>query len=186
MKYTFFSESVDKLVRQRNFSYVVVAALLVCNAILASVCFMKVEKIIVIPSLQDITKKYEIHGNEFSDNYLVDWANALISNLLTANPDTVDRKIKSFLEWAVHESDLSSALKKNTQIIKQDKISTVFYPKDFVVNRDQSQIKIKGDFFAYLGRDKSPVVAEKTYLLGYQILPNGIIGITEFMEKTNE
>lgn len=179
------STAID-LLRQRNFSYVMNVFLMVIVGIL-SVKVVTLQPIItLVPAMNEPQKHYKLDGKHMPDNYLTDWASGLLSNIFTVNPQTIDQKNRIFLEWAVSSSALEEDLKKTTQLIKKEKMSTAFFPETFFVDREMRRVHVSGRFLSYFGRSQRPVEVERTFVLGWEIFPNGLIAIKSLEEKEKE
>ncbi len=174
------------LLQQRNFSYVVVVFLmLVCSGLLIRLSNVS-ERLIIIPSLSDPDKRYQIDGSFIEDGYFKDWAANLLGDLYTANPKTVLQKNKSFLHWSLSTSTLSKDLEKSANALKKDQISTAFYPETFKISRQTKEIYVTGMFLTFFGRSQKPVTSQKTFVLGWEILHGGSVAIRSLKELKNE
>jgi len=174
------------LLQQRNFSYVVVVFLmLVCSGLLIRLSTVS-ERLIIIPSLSDPDKRYQIDGSFIEDSYFKDWAANLLGDLYTANPKTVLQKNKSFLHWSLSTSTLSKDLEKSANALKKDQISTAFYPETFKISRQTKEIYVTGMFLTFFGRSQKPVTSQKTFVLGWEILHGGSVAIRSLKELKNE
>ena len=185
MKYPVLKHTLAELLRQRNFAYLVALGLLVINSVLALAFFSKDTRIVVVPNMATPDKRYEFKGEAVNEAYLIDWADQLLTTLLCVNPHTVERKTKLVLEWTISSTALPEKLIKQAKALKRDHISTAFYPKDFIIDRDAQEIRVKGTFVAYMGQG-SPVVSEKTYALGWKVLGNGTMGLSHLKEQHHE
>ena len=140
----------------------------------------------MVPSLNTDAKQYIFEGSHLSDEYLIDWADTLLGAVLTVNPETVDRKNKEFLKWAISSTALYHALEINAKRIKKDHLSTVFYPKEYKVDQEAKLILVTGDFYTYLGHDKSPILQHKTFRVGYLARPSGFLAVNQFQEEHHD
>lgn len=170
------------LLKQRNFSYVVCTFLMIICSILSLKVFSLNDRIIVIPNMNEVDKQYVLDGKHIPDEYLRDWGYKLLGDLFTANPKTVNLKNKRFLEWALSSSSLESDLSKTAKALRKDNISTAFYPEDHEIHHSKREIHIQGRFLTHFGRSKKPVMSHKTFVLGWQVMPNGLIGIRDLKE----
>lgn len=175
-----------KLLQQRNFSYVVVLFLMmVCSVLLVRVLNVS-ERLVIVPSLSDPDKRYQIDGSFVDDSYFKDWAATLLGDLYTANPKTVLQKNKSFLHWSISTSTLSKDLEQSAKALKKDQISTAFYPETFKISRPTKEIYVTGMFLTFFGRSQKPVTSQKTFILGWQIVHGGSVAIRSLKELKNE
>lgn len=173
------------LFKQRNLLVCGIGLSLATNLVLSLVLIQKDERVILVPmNVLDHRLVYE--EGDFNDTYLIDWANSLLRELLTVNPETVDFQNKKFLELSLSSNLLKEKLEQLARDIKRDHVSTVFYPKTFSIDRASHQIIVVGTFMTYFGHDKNPVVSSKTYQLGYTLLPTGVIAIKTLEEQNDE
>ncbi|KAB2836390.1 MAG: conjugal transfer protein TraE, partial [Caedimonadaceae bacterium] len=162
------------LLKQRNLLLLGFGVTLGTNLILSLLVMGKSERIILVPTTS-LDHRLVYEEGDFNDTYLIDWANSLLREVLTVNPETVDFQNKKFLELSLSSNLLKEKLEQLSRDIKRDHVSTVFYPKTFSIDRVVQQITVTGTFMAYFGQDKNPVVSSKTYILGYTLLPTGVI-----------
>lgn len=170
------------LLKQRNFAYVVCTFLMLITGILTLKVVSQNDRVIVIPNMNEGEKQYVMDGKHISDDYLRDWGYKLLGDLFTANPKTVKFKNKRFTEWALSSSSLEGDLKKTEQALQKDNISTAFYPEDHKIYQSNQEIHIEGRFLTYFGKSQTPVLSKKTFVLGWQVMANGIIAIRSLEE----
>lgn len=183
MNMDFKTQNLNQLLKQRNFMAMLAGGLLLSNLFLSLKLFKYDEQWILMPQY-DTDHQVALTASTYSDQYLIDWAASISSDLLTVNPATVNHKTKRFLEITVpaHET-FQKILKKKARTIKSEGISTVFYPKDFRVNRDAKEVFVTGTFMTFFGSDKKPVIEKKTFLIGYKRGPKGVILVEKFKEE---
>jgi len=172
-------KTVAHIAKQRNFAWVVSAFLLASNVLLSVKIMMQDEQWILIP-WPETDKRLPLSRSNFSEKYLIDWADALTSRLLTVNPQTADQRIYEFLSVAESRGSLEEKLKKKAQELKDENISTAFYPRDYAIRKEAQQIWVTGDFHTFFGRDKNPVVQKKTVVLTYRKGAKGVILVKDF------
>jgi TraE protein len=85
--------NLTHVLKQRNFAYGVSAVLLLGNILLSVKVMTQDEHWILIP-WPETDKRLPLSRSNFSDTYLMDWADALTSRLLTMNPQTADQRGK--------------------------------------------------------------------------------------------
>lgn len=186
MKLSFKQEAAIELLKQRNFAYLMVLFLMGTTGVLLAKLWSAQERIIVIPSLSDANKRYLIEGEHVPDSYLVDWASNLLSDLFTANPQNVDRKTKTFLSWAISSSTIGEDLKKTADLLKKEQISTAFFPETFSLERKTRKIHVTGRFLSFFGKSHGPTFSEKTFVMGWRIMPSGAIVIETLEEERKD
>jgi type IV conjugative transfer system protein TraE len=171
------------LFKQRNFLLVGLGLSLSSTLFLSVAVLSKSERIVIIP-INSMNHHLVYEDGDFNDTYLIDWANSLLREVLTVNPETVDFQNKKFLELSLSSNLLKEKLDQSARDIKRDHVATVFYPKTFSIDRITQQISVTGTFMAYFGQDKNPVVSSKTYIIGYTLLPTGVIAIKTLEEPS--
>ena len=179
MNLTNLQKTVAHVMKQRNFAWVVSAFLLTSNVLLSAKIMTSDEQWILIP-WPETDKRLPLSRSNFSDKYLMDWADALTSRLLTVNPQTADQRIYEFLSVAESRGSLEEKLKAKAQELKDENISTAFYPRDYAIKKETHQIWVTGDFHTFFGRDKNPVVQKKTVVLTYRKGAKGVILVKDF------
>lgn len=179
-------KAATSLLKERNFAYVMVVFLMVVSVTLLAKLWTSKERIIVVPTLASAEKFYRLEGGHLPDSYLVDWASALVTNLLTANPENVDLKNAAFLQWVLSSSSLSEKLQKTADLLKKEQISTAFFPEKFEILREKRKVFLKGRFLTYLGKSVRPVVVQKSFVLGWKMMPSGLITIETFEEEARD
>lgn len=177
--------SVREALRRRNFSYVISGVLLVSNLILAVKVWRQEEHWILIPQIET-DHRLSLSSSHYSDGYVLEWADSLVRNFLTVNPQTVDRRLYELLLLAEKSSFLAERLKKEAKVLKQDNVSTVFYPKEHHLNQHTRQVWVRGEHQTFFGRDKAPVSREKTYVVTWKRGPRGVILLKDFYEEQND
>ncbi len=178
--------AVSDLLKQRNFAYVVCVFFMIMNAVFA-VCFLKKSNhVVIIPSLSEPQKSYSIDGKHISDNYYVDWAYQHLGNLFTVNPLSFAYKKKTFLQWSLSAARLEDDLDKLFSLLKKDRVSTAFYPESYVLHRKKKEIEVRGRFLTYFGKSNNPVLRERTFVMGWKVLSNGMTAISSLKEITDE
>jgi len=171
--------NLTHVLKQRNFAYGVSAVLLLGNILLSVKVMTQDEHWILIP-WPETDKRLPLSRSNFSDTYLMDWADALTSRLLTMNPQTADQRVYEFLRVAESTGGLEERLKKKARQLKDENISTAFYPRDYAIKKEAHQIWVTGDFHTFFGRDKNPVVQKKTVVLTYRKGAKGVILVKDF------
>lgn len=175
------------ILQQRNFAYVVSLCLIFICGVLAVKVLMQQERIIVIPNMNESEKQYVMDGDHIPPEYLQDWAFKLLGDLFTANPKTVRTKNKRFLEWAMSSSALDSDLEATAKALRVDNISTAFYPEEHKIYYGKKEIHVEGRFLTFFGKSKTPVLSKRTFVLGWSIMPGGVLGIRDLkqIQKTS-
>lgn len=187
MKSLLQNKYLTKAIQQRNYSYIVSSILLLSNVMLvAKVLFME-EHWVLVPQF-DTDHRIPLRRSDFSDEYIREWSEGVITRILTANEANIEHRIHQFLILTTEShNSLRKKLKDDAKRMKEERISTAFYPKHFTINRTQSLIHIKGEFQTFFGGDKKPISQEKTFALVWKTGPRGLLLIDDLYEvKRNE
>lgn len=169
----------SQVLKQRNFAYVVSSVLLLTNISLTYKVISHDETWILIP-WPETHKRLPLSRTTFSDPYLIEWADTLTSRLLTVNPKTADQRVFEFLLVTESSSGIEKKLKAQAQKLKDENISTAFYPRDYQHKKDSRQLWVTGDFHIFFGSDKNPVIQKRTVVLTYRKGPQGVILVQDF------
>lgn len=183
MNFELRQASFTKTLKQRNYAYVMSAGLLLTNTILVLKVLNHEERWVLVPQFE-IEHQYTIQGNQYDSLYLEHWAGALTQDFLTVNPSTVDQAMQRFLKIA---STQYGQIKPNVEImakdIKDNQITTAFYPKEFKIDQSNKAVEVTGTFMTWFGREKPPIVQTKTFLVGWKPGPKGILLASQFEER---
>lgn len=160
--------------------------LLLSNIILALFVFTHDETWILIPQ-SNVDEKITAKRSDWSDHYLNTWADAIVLSAFTVNPETVHLRHEDLLKISKSgRGVLAGFLEKESKIIREEKMTTAFYPKSFEINRDKKEIHVAGVLHVYFGRDRQPITKDKTYMLGYERGPHGVILLSSLKEKKDD
>lgn len=183
MRHEFSRYTAVDLRVQRNLLAGAVGLLLVANAFLSMKTFFSEDAFILIPQF-DTDVKMRLTASAKPEMYYSRWADGVIRTLLCVNPDSVAWKTSQILEISsASYGSMRSVLDKELQKIKENQMSTVFYPKDFRVNVGEKWVKVSGQYFAFFGRDKDPVIQDKTYRVSWVENGVGLILLAGFEEE---
>lgn len=181
-----YTSSIGKVLKQRNFGYIVASVLLLSNLMLVFQLATREEHWILIPQ-HDVGRRMGVSSYDFDDDYIIQWVNGLLIHLLTVNPSTVDQRIHDTLLIASKSHDgLKKYLYSRAKKIKDSRISTAFYPKDFEVDRENRTVKVSGTFTSFLGRNNRPVVGEKTLVVTWKRAATGVILLEKLEDERSE
>ncbi len=182
MKFSFAQSTLQGALNQRDLSLKVCLGLAIANVALVMKVINHEEHWVLIPQF-DSDHRVPLTRSTYTDPYLMDWASGVVSTLLCANPDSIHWKINQILAITTEDRGaLKSKLQKEALRIKQDDVSTVFYPKKFTVNQQDHTIEVKGDHLSYFGKDTTPVSGEKTFRLTYDIFSRGLVLLKDIEE----
>jgi type IV conjugative transfer system protein TraE len=188
MNFSFARKTLASALKQRDLALWCCVGLTLTNMVLAFKLAGTEEHWVLMPQYHD-EHRLEVTKSKYSDEYLMDWAAGILNAILCANPDSIDWKISQLLKISLNNyGPLKEQLKGEAQKIKQDKISTVFYPNSFKVNQAKRTVEVAGEHSVYFGGDSAPIVTKKTFQVSWAIRSHGVIlleGIKE-MKKQGE
>lgn len=178
--------TLQSALKERHLVLMSCIGLTIANLLLVIKILGAEEKWVLISQF-DTKNRIEVTSQGYSDDYFIHWANNIVGMLLCVNEDSVDWKIKNILEISTEgHGGLREKLKKDAQAIKKDKVSTVFYPKKFIVNQSNQSVDVVGEFLSYFGKDTAPVMTEKSFRLSWAIRTHGVVLLKDFKEKEEE
>lgn len=182
MRFSFAQSTLQGALKQKDLSLKACLGLTLANLALVTKVITSEEHWVLIPQF-DADHRLPLTSSKYSDPYLIDWASSVVNTLLCANSDSIHWKINQILAITTEDRGaLKAKLHQEALRIKQDDVSTVFYPKKFTVNQQDHTIEIKGDHLSYFGKDTKPVSGEKTFLLTYDIFSRGLVLLKDIEE----
>jgi conjugal transfer pilus assembly protein TraE len=127
-----------------------------------------------------------VKRSEWSNEYLIDWADGILSSAMNLSPQTVDKRHNDLLKISSSGSlDLKIYLSDEAKRIKKNQMETAFYPKTYKVNQRAKEIQVVGEMLVYLGRDKAPLALKKSFCVSYVKSPSGMILLSGLKEEKN-
>lgn len=186
MNFTKTQTTLQGALKERNLALMACIGLTIGNLLLIFKIINAEERWVLI-SQQDPDNSIEVTSKRYSNDYFINWANDVVTSLLCVNPDSIEWKTQKVLRITTETyGSLKENLLKDSQRIKDDKISTVFYPKNFTVNQANRTVDVKGEHIAYFGKDTSPVTTTKTFRLSWVIRTHGIVLLADFIEVKDD
>lgn len=186
MNFVYAKATLTSALKQRDLALWCCAGLTVTNMGLAFKLMGSEEHWVLMPQYQD-EHRLEVTKSKFSNEYLIDWAAGILNIILCANPDSIDWKISQILKISLNNyGPLKEQLQKEAQKIKEDKISTAFYPNSFKVNQATRTIEVTGEHSSWFGGDTAPVIIPKTFQVSWAVRSHGVIlleGVSELKKK---
>jgi type IV conjugative transfer system protein TraE len=186
MNFSYTKQTLASALKQRNLALWCCVGLTVTNMGLAFNLLGTEEHWVLMPQYQD-EHRLEVTRSKFSNEYLIDWVAGILNVILCANPDSIDWKISQLLKISLNNyGPLKEQLQEEAQKIKQDKISTAFYPNSFKVNQATRSIEVTGEHSAYFGGDTTPVITQKTFQVTWAVRSHGVIlleGVSELKKQ---
>ena len=186
MNFTFTKATLVSSLRQRNVALWSCLGLSLANLVLVLKVSHMEEHWVLMPQYDD-EHRLEVTRSKYSDAYLIDWATGILTTLLCANPDSIDWKISQILKISrSNYGQLKQKLQAESRRIRQDQVSTAFYPGSYKVNAPGNTIEVSGEHSAWFGRDSAPVITHKTFRLAWAIHGHGVILLEDFQEIKDE
>lgn len=172
--------------KQRNFAYVVSLIVGISNVALVGYILSREERILLIPQF-DFDHQSFVTTSYFSDQYLIDWADGITRMVFTANPESVEKRVLDTLRIAFSgHGEIKKTLDAWVKLVKQDSLSTVFYPSQIDVDQGKKEVIVKGKMMSYFGSDRKPIIEEKIFLVGFEKGNKGALFLKSLMEKSHD
>lgn len=182
MKFSTYKTNLQNALAQKNLALWACAGLVLCHVILCLKVLTTEEKWVLIPQ-HNIEHRIPLTASQYSDDYFIEWAGHIVNTMLCVNPDSYDWKMRQILNITTQNyGSLKDKLFQEAIRVKQDQISTVFYPKTFRVNQQAQSIDVTGQHMAYFGKQSTPVETEKTFRLSWIIAAHGVVLLKDFQE----
>ena len=175
MKLAFKQLQLQGLKKQQQLLLATCGVLVVSNLVLVLSYINNDQQWILIPQLNP-EHRVQLNQASYSDEYLQEWAGDILQDVFTANPASIKGKVKRTLEISRSSyTDLREKLQNQVKLVKDNSISTVFYPKRYRHKVAKRQVLVTGDFLTFFGGDQKPVITTKTFSLSYERGPHGVI-----------
>lgn len=186
MKFSINQTTLQGAVKQRDLALWACVGLTVANALLALKVVSSQERWVLIPQY-DTEHQVALASGAYPDLYYIDWAADIVNMLLCINPDSAPWKIKKILQITTQNyGTLKDQFEKDAAKLKQDQVSTAFYPKHFKVDQSKQTVDVSGQHLAYFGKDSKPVITEKTFRLTWGVGKRGLVLLKDFKELKDE
>lgn len=185
MKLSLARSEIEKMFAQRN-GYLTLAAGAIFLCLLQSVIIFILigkEKIVVVPPV--IEKRFWVSAQGASAEYLSEMTTFFMNLRLNLTPESAFYQHELLLRYVdpVHYNSLKTALIKEEDKIKDQHISTVFYPVNIKVDAKKLIAIIEGDFKSFVGEVAMPV-KRMTYKMNYRF-DDGKLLVKSFEEVTH-
>lgn len=184
MNFLFRQSSLASCLKERNWVFGCCLTLSISNLALVIGLLNQEEHWVLMPQYDD-EHRLEVTRSQYSNEYLMDWAAGILNTVLCANPQNIDWKISQLLKISLKNyGPLKERLQAESSRIKQDKISTAFYPNLFKVDQNTRTIEVTGEHSSWFGGDTKPVITEKTFQLTWAVRGHGVILLEHLKELT--
>lgn len=175
---------LEKVIRQRNFTFVICLCLIVTNLIQTMVLYGIKKVTILVPS--SLNTVAEISNKGPSAEYVEAFSRDVITLILNISPDNAryaNEQILKVTHPAFH-GKLKYELETRAENVISKKVATYFSGQSLIVDLKQKQVLISGKLAVLLGKE---LVSSdnKTYSLSYQDNGFGLL-ITDFHEVKEE
>lgn len=160
---------IEKMFSQRN-GYLTLAAGAIVLCFLQSLIIFALigrEKIVIVPP--SIEKRFWISAQGASAEYLSEMSAFFVNLRLNMTPDSVFYQHELLLHYVdpAFYNAVKAELVKESDKIKDQHISTVFYPVNIKVDAKKLIAIIEGDFKPFVGEVAMPV-KRTTYKISYR------------------
>lgn len=183
MEKRIYHSKLIRLVKNKN-KLVLLIIGLVFVLIVQSVCIFVIrnqERIIVVPP--NVRRSFWVSQNKVSRVYLEEMTRFFSNLLLNETPETFREQQNVLLRYVLPESYgvLKARWLREEDKIKQEQISSAFFPVDIMVNENNLTADIYGELDLFSG-DSKPIAKQVHYRIHY-ILKNGHVLIKAFTEE---
>jgi type IV conjugative transfer system protein TraE len=189
MNFVYAKATLASALKQRDLALWCCVGLTLTNMGLAFKLMGTEEHWVLMPQYQD-EHRLEVTKSKYSDEYLIDWAAGILNVILCANADSIDWKISQLLKISLNNyGPLKEQLQEEAKKIRQDKISTVFYPNSFKVNQAKKTVEVTGEHSTYFGGDSAPIITKKTFQISWAVRGHGVIlleGVKELKKQEKQ
>lgn len=173
----------DSLKGQVRFLRTVVIGLIGLNAALLGLeayTVMTAKEIVVPP---EVRRPYEIGSNYANTDYLLDMAAYVLEKVLTVTPETVDYNNRVILKMAHPDgyAALKTMLDAAALRVKQERVSTVWIPRNEKVNERAMTVEVSGQRKTFIA-DKLTSQLDKVYLVQFSVTSSGRLYVSKVEE----
>lgn len=173
----------DALKGQVKFLRVVIVGLIGLNLGLLGVegyTLMRETTTIVPP---EVRRPYEVGADYASKDYLLDMAGYVLDKVLTVTPETVDYNNRVILKMAHPDGypTLKTALDAAALRVKQERVTTVWVPRNEKVNERAKTVEVSGQMKTFIS-DKLTSQRDKTYLVEFTVTVSGRLYVSKIEE----
>jgi conjugal transfer pilus assembly protein TraE len=160
MKYAINKSQLAKIFEQRNGYLVLCCGLLIVCFTMAVIifCLADREKIIIAPP--ELHRSFWVTNSEVSPEYLSEMALFFIYLRFNLNAENVEFQRESLLHYVDpgFYGEIKGQLLKEEERIKNEHLSSFFYPNDLKVDPKKLTVLIIGDLQHTVGKETMPAV----------------------------
>lgn len=171
MKAEVYMENIRKLLAQRNTSLLFAVGLLISNLLLGTKLLFHSEKVIVVPP--EVRREFWIDGGIASSSYLEQMSLYFVKQMLDMTPESAGGARNILLRHVspTYYSSLSKKLLEQEKYLKDNSITTIFFPKSVKADAKNQVVEVIGQIKQMVGND---LVKEEqsTYRLKFEY--NGV------------
>ncbi|WP_236869758.1 type IV conjugative transfer system protein TraE [Candidatus Bandiella numerosa] len=172
-----WNQSVEKLLKQRNGFLVISLGLMIANIMLGLMLFGKNERVIIVPAY--MKQNVWSEGSLVSESYIEEMALFFSKLMLDTTPDSHGYRKDVILRYvaAEHYHDVEKRLISDAERMKKEGVTTVFAPKEIIVDVKGLKAEIVGVLTKYIagsrmGQSKEIYEIEFGYSGGIFMLKN--------------
>jgi conjugal transfer pilus assembly protein TraE len=168
MKHLLSEHRLKDLLKQRNMSLVLCAALVGINLLQALALFFKNEHVVIMPP--EVKQAFWVERNKASSAYLEEMAVFLSGLALSVSPSSAAFQREVLLRYATPEaySPLKAQLMQEETKLKKENIATVFRPHSAKIEMTSNRVELTGDLLTYVG-DRRVTQARETYEMVFSL-----------------
>jgi conjugal transfer pilus assembly protein TraE len=131
----------------------------------------------------EVRRPYEIGADYASNDYLADMAGYVLDKVLTVSSETVDYNNKVILKMTHPDGypELKSTLDAAALRLKQERVTTVWVPRDEKVDPTAKTVEVSGELKTYIA-DILTSKHEKSYLVQFTVTLSGRLYVSKLEE----
>lgn len=167
MKTDLYVANIGKLIKQRNTSLVFAGVVLITNVLLGVKLLWHSDRIIVVPP--EIRKEFWIEGSRASSTYLEQMSLYFTKQMLDMTPLSAGEISTTILRHVSSDyySAFSQKLIEQEKYLKDNSITTIFFPKSVRVDEINKVVKVTGQIKQMVANTLVQE-EEQTYMLGFK------------------
>ncbi len=169
MKLEWLRADIASARRATGFLAVLLSASLLVNIVLATLVLRVSgrERIVLVPPT--INKTFWVESERVSAEYLQQMAYFLMQLTLDVTPHSVDHQSGVLMQYAAPASygELRATMAANAERLKRDGASTIFSPRDLVVDEATQRVGVRGQLTTFIS-DRRVSEVSKGYAIELQ------------------
>lgn len=182
MKLSYFRQSLQQVLEQRNAFLMISLGFMVVVVILSLAVYHEVgsSRVYLVPT--DMRQVGWLDKRSVSPSYLTEMAREMTDLFLNASAENSDYREQQILRVTASENkgDLQQFLHAQKALLKKQDVSTVFFPTRFTPDARRFRVIVQGSLHRYVGNQGLPPL-KKTYVMQFRYR-HGLLLVSQFNE----